>query len=152
MARAAARSVRSSLKSMLESNTSTRAVIGGRSGPHRAASCGEPPQLTREPDQIRVPWSLSFLPVTPHGESCFGRYDTGLSVIQRILSSLCARFSKTKLFKRVSAKSFSCATRPEFAATGDGGHDDLSHRRGLRYLGPIADQRHRNAPKYTAWS
>ena len=33
---------------------------------------------------------------------------------------------------------------------GDGGHDDLSHRRGLRYLGPIADHCHPDAPKYTA--
>jgi hypothetical protein len=29
---------------------------------------------------------------------------------------------------------------------GDGGHDDLSHRRGLRCLGPIADHRRRDVP------
>ena len=35
---------------------------------------------------------------------------------------------------------------------GDGGHDDLSHRRGSRCLGPITDHRRRDAPKGKAQS
>jgi hypothetical protein len=42
--------------------------------------------------------------------------------------------------------------RPAHGRCGDGGHDHLSHRRGLRCLGAIADHRRGDAPKRKVWS